>query len=91
MFDEKSSIWIARYKKFVIFSFWALLIGGILLGIFDITATIDILFDDTLLDLLLWSVIGAILAYAQLLSGMLLLNFLNNVQTIREKIEQNNV
>ena len=87
-FDEKSPIWIDIYKKAVIITFWVLLAGGVLLGIFDITATIDILYDDNILDLLLWPVVGAILAFGELVCGMLIVNFLNNVQNIRMSIEK---
>ncbi len=88
MFNEKSAVWIARYKKWVVVNFWVLLIGGIILGIGDLTTYIDILWGDSILDLLLWPIVFAILAYFELLFGMLVLNLLNNIQTIREKIEQ---
>ena len=87
-FDEKSPIWIEIYKKAVIISFWFLIAAGIVLGICDSTATIDILYDDTILDLLLWPVVGAIVGFGELVCGMLTVNFLNNVQAIRVKLEE---
>ena len=87
MFDEKSTKWLSIYKVYIIVSCWVLLLGGVLLGILDVTTVVDIIYEDGL-DLVLWPVVGALDAFVQLVCGMLVLNFLNDVQIIREKIEK---
>ena len=87
MFNEKSAKWIKIYKIFVIVSFFVLLLGGVLLGILDVTCVVDIMYDDGI-DLVIWTLSGVITAFLELVCGMLILNFLNNVQIIREKIEK---
>ena len=87
MFDEKSTKWIKLYKMFIIVSFWVLLLGGVLLGILDCACVIDVIYEDGI-DVVVWSLAGATIAFWELLCGMLILSFLNNVQIIREKIEK---
>ena len=89
MFNEKKAIWIDIYKTIVILSFWGYLIGGILLGPIDGFGFIEI-FGLGGISLFLWPIVGVILAFTNLVSGMLIINFLNNVQAIRMKIERIN-
>ena len=88
MFDEKNTKWLRYYKRAIVISFWSLLVGGVLLGIFDFTAVIDIFIEDSIGELFLWSIGCGIAAFAQLTCGMLILQLLNNIQIIRQRIEK---
>lgn len=88
MFDEKSDKWIRIYKHWSLTCFAILILGGIIFGILDLTATVDILYDDNILDLLLWTILGIVFGFSQLVYSMLIINFLNNVQIIRVEIDK---
>ena len=84
MFDEKSEKWIQIYKYVTIALFFICIAIGILLGLLPFYIT-----GSFFLDLVLWAVIGAIVGYIQLTANMLLIQFFNNVQIIREHVESN--
>ena len=93
LFNERSKIWIKCYKIIAIVLFFIFaglgLIGGICdcFGIdpFDIGLGGD---DDGLLDLLVWIIVGGGFAFFQLVSNMLIIQLLNNIQIIRKKVEK---
>ena len=92
MFNEKSSIWLDLYKGIIIVIFWLLCAGIILYLILGILAfgsventaiingrTVLFFFAELLgfiIGTILWDVVG-----------MLSLNFFNNIQLIRENLE----
>ena len=89
MFNEKSTQWIGIYKVLTVLAFWFFIVLGLVAGIGDYScAFLDIdIGGDTFFDVILWVIIGAIVAFAQLVANMLIIQLLNNVQIIREKIE----
>ena len=92
MFNEKSSIWLDLYKGIIIVIFWLLCAGIILYLILGILAfgsveNTAIINGRTVLFFfakLLGFIIGTFLWYVV---GMLSLNFFNNIQLIRENLE----
>ena len=92
MFNEKSSIWLDLYKGIIIVIFWLLCAGMILYLILGILAfgsveNTAIINGRTVLFFfaeLLGFIIGTFLWYVV---GMLSLNFFNNIQLIRENLE----
>ena len=92
MFNEKSSIWLDLYKGIIIVIFWLLCAGIILYLILGILAfgsveNTAIINGRTVLFFfaeLLGFIIGTFLWYVV---GMLCLNFFNNIQLIRENLE----
>lgn len=74
IFDEKDSVWIKVYKFLVIASAFIILIGGLYWAWFIAEGFLAVVF--------------IVLAFFELVSGMLVINFLNNVQIIREKLEE---
>jgi hypothetical protein len=91
MFDEKSGRWIKIYKILTIITFGICIAFGILAGIGDASASfLDIGIggdDDGFFDFIVWVLIGGIVGFWQLVPNMLIIQFLNNIQIIREKIE----
>lgn len=85
-FDEKSSKWIRSLKAYVICLFFICIIYGLVFGIVD--ACTEVVIESPVLALLVWPFAGCILAFTILIPGMLLINALNNLQVIREKVEQ---
>lgn len=92
MFNERSSVWLDLYKGILIVSFWLLCAGIVLyliLGILAFGAAEDVTAINGRLVLLFFAkllgfILGTFLWYVV---GMLSLNFLNNVQLIRENLE----
>ena len=92
MFNEKSSIWLDLYTGIIIVIFWLLCAGIILYLILGILAfgsveNTAIINGRTVLFFfaeLLGFIIGTFLWYVV---GMLSLNFFNNIQLIRENLE----
>lgn len=91
MFDEKSGKWIRIYKGITVAAFWIYIIFGLVAGIGDSSASfLDIGLggdDDGFLDFVVWVLAGGIIGYVQLVVNMLVIQLLNNVQIIREKLE----
>lgn len=88
-YDASSGIWIKIFKVYAILSFWLTAIGGIVFGILDDTATIDIFYDDGY-GWLVWGILGFIFAFVGYAINMLIINFFHNTQKIRELIEKKN-
>ena len=91
MFDEKKDIWITIYKYLVIAIFCACIIFGIIAGVSDSNAgRYDVGIggdDDGFCDFIVWVLIGGVVGFAHLFVNMVVIQFLNNVQIIRKKIE----
>ena len=80
MFNEKSPIWIKIFKTIVIVMFFISLLSGIILPAADVV-------DE---DLAFVAVLGGVVvAFIELCVGMLAINYLSNVQRIREILEEN--
>ena len=87
MFNEKSPVWIKLYKVLVILAAAAILIGGVFWGISEAYSSYyHTIFDYT--ELALYVAIAVAAAGVEFVLGMLSVNFLSNVQTIRERVEE---
>ena len=86
-FDEKSSKWIQWYKNITIVLFWIYMLAAFITGC---AAWADNLWitDDPFLDGLICLAGGCVVAFVQLVVNMLIIQLLNNVQSIREKLEE---
>lgn len=77
MFNEKSPVWLTAYKVYIILSTIGAAVGGYFI-------CYDVLWWDEI-----GSACGALLVgIVFYILGMVILNFLWNVQTIREKLEE---
>lgn len=92
MFDERSEKWIRIYRGITIVIFWICVVGGVLGGIGDATSGfLDFGLggdDDGILDLMVWVLGIGGYGCVQLVVNMLIIQLLNNVQIIREKVEK---
>lgn len=87
-FNEKSDIWIRKLKHWTIIIFYLELIGFVVLGISDATNKFTVLGSEFGYSAFaVWTFIGLLLAFLTKTINMLVLQFLNNINTIREKIE----
>ena len=88
MFDEKSSRWIRIYRLVAITVSWIFVISGLVSayccwyfdGIFGI--------GDSWFVIVSLAICGFVVGYIHLVINMLVIQFLNNVQIIRQKIEK---
>jgi hypothetical protein len=91
MFNEKNDCWIKIYKAIVIAIFFIWVIFGVVAGIGDATSEyLDVGIggdDDLFLDFFVWVAIGTFVGFVHLASNMIMIQFLNNVQVIRKKLE----
>ncbi len=97
MFNEKSGKWIRIFKIYTKVMFWLCISVAVVCclsrwadGIWNITARWYPGFwytGESVIDGLICLVGGGILAFAQLVVNMLILQYLNNIQIIREKVE----
>ena len=94
MFNEKSSKWIRIFKVITIALFFCFIIAGLLLGLDDGYCVFDFelcnveIVGSEFGCLMVWLLIGIAAAFIQLVVNMLIIQLLNNVQTIREKLEK---
>ena len=92
MFDERNGRWISIYKGITIFLFFAIALYGLIGAIGDTTTEyLDIGLggdDDGVADFMTWLLLYGFIAGIQLVINMLIINFLNNVQIIRETLER---
>lgn len=79
MFDERSPVWIKIFKFFVILSAVMILAGGFFLAVEEAYDMVEFV---------LYFGVAAVVAVVDMSGGMLVVNFLNNVQVIREKLEE---
>ena len=90
MFDEKSRKWIEVYKCLTVITFFVFIALGIVAGIGDAADSfldLDLGGCTIVFDFLVWAIIGIIVGFIQLTFNMLVIQLLNNVQVIREKVE----
>ena len=102
MFDEKSCKWIQIYKVLTIIIFLVIIAFGIIAGFGDGSTLFldadpwpfyrsDILeYYFELGDFIIWVLASGVVGIIQLASNMIVIQFLNNVQIIREKLEKIN-
>ena len=88
MFDERSEKWIKIYKNITVLMFWLYVAAGVILFFMGLSGEIDLL-DGGFIDGLLGLAAGVGVGYITLVVNMLVIQLLNNVQIIREKIENN--
>lgn len=92
MFDETSKKWIERFKTFVLTMFWLYLAAAVVLCICGWSDCFWIT-DTAFMDGIIFLAGGTLIAFGHLLLGMVIVQLLNNIQIIREKIvsiEKNN-
>lgn len=80
LFDERSGRWIKILKVFTMVMFWLYIAAGAVLFLAEVSEDAGIG--------LVCLLGGVLLAFVQLVLNMLIIQLLNNVQTIREKLEQ---
>ena len=90
MFDERSEKWIRIYKGFAIAFFWIYVVAGLFAFIENqwIGDIFDIYIGGYFLGSVLLLFAGFAIGYAQLAANMLIIQLLNNVQTIRETLSK---
>lgn len=88
VFDEKSNKCLKIYKGYIMITFWLLMVVTVICSIQGFTENMFIVDATPLIDGLLILIVGIFAACAHLVINMLILQFLNNVQIIREKIEK---
>ena len=88
MFDERSEKWIRIYKNITVIMFWLYVAAGVIMFFLGLSGDIDLL-DGGFFDGLMGLAAGVICGYIHLVVNMLVIQFLNNVQVIREKLENN--
>ncbi|MBQ7373651.1 MAG: hypothetical protein IJW64_03720 [Clostridia bacterium] len=79
-FDERSDIWIKIFKVYTIIMFVLLLIASAIL-------CLAMWCEAQIIGGVLFLVGGCFLAFAQAVVNMLIIQLLNNIQIIREKID----
>lgn len=85
MFNENDGKWIGYYKTYTIVMFWLYVVATIVMCILDWTWVIWII-DGGFLDTLIILVSGFLVAGGHLIGNMLIIQLLNNIQTIRETV-----
>ena len=88
-FDPKSRLWIELYRLMTVVASCLIILFGFIAGIGDATCEfLDLdLGGDGILDFFVWFFASCIISFVQLIANMLLIQLLNNVQLIREKLE----
>lgn len=85
-YDASSPLWIKIFRVYAIVFFWLTAIGGLVFGILDDAAVIDIFYEDGY-GWLVWGAVGVLYAFIGYVINMLIINFLHNIQKIREVLE----
>ena len=88
MLDEKSEVWIKYYKTFTIVMFWIFLFASIIMCFIGWYGNALYITDLPFFNGIICLLIGAFVAFGHLIVNMLIIQFLNNVQLIREKVEK---
>ena len=85
MFNEKGNRWLKLFKIYTIVMFWIYVAGAVVMCICGWS---DVLWwISPFLDGIICLTGGSLVAAAHLISNMLIMQFLNNVQIIRERVE----
>ena len=86
MFNEKSSIWIKIYKTITLIIFWLYVLAGVVMFLMGLDGSLWWI-DGGIIDGIIGLAVSFIAGYITLVVNMLIIQFLNNVQLIREKLE----
>ncbi len=86
MFNEKSSIWIKIYKTITLIIFWLYVLAGVVMFLMGLDGSLWWI-DGGIIDGIIGLAGSFIAGYITLVVNMLIIQFLNNVQLIREKLE----
>ena len=86
MFNEKSSIWIKIYKTITLIIFWLYVLAGVVMFLMGLEGSLWWI-DGGIIDGIIGLAGSFIAGYITLVVNMLIIQFLNNVQLIREKLE----
>ena len=86
MFDEKSPKWIKIYTGFTKVMFWLYIVAGAFMCFAGWVGELDLI-DEGFIDGLVAMICFGLVAFVHLTVNMLIIQFLNNVQLIREKLE----
>ena len=89
-FDEKSSKWIRIFKGVIIAEFWLMIAAAVVLCFVGWSGELYWT-DSEFFDGILALAAGCVGAVISLVPNMLIIQFLNNVQVIREKVESANI
>ena len=87
MFDERSEKWIKFFKGYAVTMFWLWVAAGVIMCFVGWDGGLWLI-DAGFIDGIICLAGGFIVAYVQLAVNMLIIQFFNNVQIIREKIEK---
>lgn len=87
LFDENNAVWIKIYKIFVILSAIAILIVGFFWGKSEATSYSHYSKYFDFWEFMLYFAIAFAAAGIEFVFGMVVVNFLNNVQVIRENVQ----
>ena len=87
MLDERSSVWVKLFKIYTLIITWLFALATLICAIAGLTEGICIT-EEPALDGLILLVGGAIITVSQLLGNMLIIQLLNNVLIIRDKVEK---
>ena len=85
MFNEKSDVWLKILRYLAVFMFGIEAIGAAVLGICGLLE-VFYLTDSAFLDGMILAILGYIVAFGHLIANMLVLQFLNNVNEIRQSL-----
>lgn len=88
LFDEKSNIWIKIYKVYVCVMFCLLCLTTLILSFVGISGDFLLTDESPFLNFISILLSGALLTFLHLVTNMIILNFLNNIQIIRESVEK---
>ncbi len=86
MFDERNEKWIGIYRKYIIIMFWVYVLAAIVTCICG-WCWVFWMTDSPFLDGIICLALGLLAAYIHLVCNMVILNFVANVQAIREVVE----
>lgn len=87
VFNEKSDMCLKIYKGYTKIMFGLLIVFAFILAFKGYNCDIDIT-NSYMLDAFILFIVGIFAACAHLVVNMLIIQFLNNVKIIREKIEE---
>ena len=85
MFNENDGKWIRFYKIYTIALFWIYVVATIVMFILNVSWVFWIV-DGGFVDALIILVGGFLVSFGHLIGNMLIIQLLNNIQTIRETV-----
>ncbi len=85
-FNEKSNLWILKLKNWTIIIFVLEMVGAIIFGLVDSIGEVTVIGNELeQMAFLVWTFVGSIIAFLTRNINMIVLQFLNNINMIREK------